>query len=108
MEGMADVFLSYGVKNVIIKLGGDGCLFKNQDTTIKLPAYRINAVDATGAGDNFIAGFVSEILRGSSCADALRFANACGAVCATMIGAGTAVDSRDQIIQFMADRNHKV
>lgn len=99
-EEMADVFLSCGVKNVIIKLGGNGCLFKNRGTTMKLPAYRIDAVDATGAGDNFIAGFVSEILRGSSCSDALRFANACGAVCTTMIGAGTAVNSREQIIQL--------
>ena len=104
-EEMADVFLSCGVKNVIIKLGGNGCLFKNRGTTMKLPAYRIDAVDATGAGDNFIAGFVSEILRGSSCSDALRFANACGAVCTTMIGAGTAVKSREQIVRFMKDAN---
>lgn len=106
-EAMADVFLSYGVSNVIIKLGGRGCLLKNREITLQLPAYRIDAVDATGAGDNFIAGFVSEILRGSNLSDALHFANACGAVCSTMVGAGTAVKSRDQILQFIKDNQER-
>ena len=66
-----------------------------------LPAYQIDAVDATGAGDNFVAGFASEILRGSSLSDALHFANACGAVCTTMVGAGTAIKSREQVLNFM-------
>ena len=135
-EEMADVFLSYGVKNVIIKLGGRGCYFKNSEQEIFLPACGIQAVDATGAGDNFIAGFVSEILRADTFAaaqsaqsipglthstqthslhthslqnhsfssihaDALRFANACGAICTTAVGAGTALKSREQVCAFM-------
>lgn len=101
-EAMADVFLSYGVKRVIIKLGGKGCLFKSEKETLRLPAYPVDAADSTGAGDNFGAGFVSEILRGASAAEALRFANACGAICATAIGAGTALIDREQVIAFMA------
>ena len=98
---MADVFLSRGVKNVIIKLGAKGCYFKNASLSIRLPAYRIRAVDATGAGDNFIAGFASEILRGQAIENALRFAGACGAVCTTAAGANTALKSREQVLQFM-------
>lgn len=101
-EEMAEVFLARGVKNVIIKLGGRGCLLKNQRESIFLPACRITAVDATGAGDNFAAGFASEILRGASKAEALRFANACGAICTTAVGAGTALKSREQVLQFLA------
>lgn len=100
-EEMADVFLERGVKNVIIKLGGKGCFFKNADERISLPAYNISAVDATGAGDNFVAGFASEILRGASNAEALRFANACGAICTTAVGAGTALKSREQVRAYM-------
>lgn len=98
---MADVFLEAGVRNVIIKMGEEGCYFKNKDGGFKVPAFRIEAVDATGAGDNFIAGFVSEILRGSKPEDALRFANACGAVCSTEVGAGTALKSRSQVEEFL-------
>lgn len=100
-EKMADVFLGWGIKNVIIKLGGKGCFFKNADESILLPACEIRAVDATGAGDNFIAGFASEILRGASNAEALRFANACGAICTTAVGAGTALNDREQVLRFM-------
>ena len=83
-EEMADVFLGFGAKNVVIKLGGKGCYFKNAETSIHLPACAVKAVDATGAGDNFAAGLACEILRGSSMTDALRFANACGGVSAAI------------------------
>lgn len=100
-EKMADVFLRYGVKNVVIKLGAKGCFFKNELQKISLPAEKIHAVDATGAGDNFLAGLVSELLRGSPIPDALRFANVCGAICTTAVGAGTALKNREQVLEFI-------
>ncbi|MBE6016414.1 MAG: carbohydrate kinase family protein [Lachnospiraceae bacterium] len=105
-EEMADVFLDAGVKNVIIKLGGRGCFFKNANGSIALPAYEINAVDATGAGDNFIAGFVCELLRGADVSGALMFANACGAICTGAVGAGTALKNREQVMSFINDRRY--
>ena len=100
-EEMADVLLGYGVKHVIIKLGSKGCLLKNSTGTLRLPACNVQAVDATGAGDNFAAGFMSEILRGATVEDALKFANACGAICTTATGAGTALKSREQVLLLM-------
>lgn len=107
-EKMADVFLSKGVKNVIIKLGSRGCFFKNSEGSLTLPAYDIDAVDATGAGDNFMAGLVSEILRGSSIRDALDFANACGAICTTAVGTGTALRSREQVLELIRQNREKI
>ena len=101
-EEMAEVFLRAGARNVIIKLGARGCFFRNSELAFHTPAYPVSAVDATGAGDNFIAGFASEIMRGSTASDALRFASACGAICSTALGAGTALESRDQVAGFMA------
>ena len=98
---MAAVFLDCGVKNAIVKLGGRGCLFKNAETELRLPAPPIRAVDATGAGDNFLAGFVSEILRGADAETALRFANACGAICTTAVGASAALRSREQVLELL-------
>ena len=100
---MAQVFLDLGVRNVILKLGGRGCLFQNAEESIRLPACPIQAVDATGAGDNFVAAFAAEILRGASHAEALRFANACGAICTTAVGASTALKDREQVLRFLAD-----
>ena len=98
---MAGVFLDYGVRNVIIKLGGKGCYFRNREGELLLPPCEIDAVDATGAGDNFVAGFAAEILRGAELPEALRFAHACGAICTTAVGAGTALKSREQVLAFL-------
>ncbi len=102
-EEMADVFLSWGIQRVIIKLGPNGCFYKDAGFSCCLPACAVPAVDATGAGDNFLAGFASEVLQGSSAYEALRFANACGAICTTAVGAGAALHSREQVLQFIAD-----
>ena len=100
-EAMADVFLSYGVGSVSGKLGAKGCLYKDRETVLRLPALPVHAVDATGAGDNFVAAFVSERLRGAGPAEALRFANACGALCTTAVGASTALKNREQVLALM-------
>ncbi len=103
VDAMAETLLAWGVRHVIIKLGAKGCLMMTPEKTIRLPGYAISAVDATGAGDNFAAGFASEILRGKTEEEALRFANACGAICTTAIGAGTALRNREQVFQFMQE-----
>ena len=100
-EEMADVFLSYGIKNVVIKLGSKGCYFKNASDAFALPPMPIKAVDATGAGDNFVAGLTCELLRGAAPKDALLFANACGAICTTAVGASTALKDRQQVLEML-------
>lgn len=102
-EEMAKVFYEAGAENVIIKLGSKGCYFRSAEDSGFIPAYDIQAVDATGAGDNFIAGLASEILRGVALQQALQFASACGAICATAAGASTALTGRQQVLEFMAD-----
>lgn len=98
---MADIFLNYGIKNVIIKLGGEGCYFKSDKEEIQLPAYKIDAKDATGAGDNFLAGFLYKTLNGASNKDALIFANACGAICTSEVGGTTALKDNEQVLKFI-------
>ena len=105
-EEMADVIMSYGVRNVIIKRGEKGCFFMNSSDEFTLPAFAIKAVDATGAGDNFVAGFVSELVKGSTVKNALTFGNACGAICTTAIGANTALKNREQVLRFLSE-NHQ-
>ncbi len=125
VQDMADAFLEKGVKNVIIKMGDEGCFFKGRGTgpaeeqtaaasaagtatgtfEYRIPAFTVDTVDATGAGDNFIAGFASEILRGSDIKKALQFASACGAICTTAVGAGTALTGRSQVEAFLAERH---
>ncbi len=97
----AEVFLSFGIRNVIIKLGAKGCFFRNASERIYLPAVPISAVDATGAGDNFLAGFAVKILEGATHEEALRLGNACGALCACAAGASAGLKNREQAEALM-------
>ena len=65
-EEMADVFLSYGVSGVVIKAGKEGCFGKNAAGFFHVPAVPVQAEDTTGAGDSFVAGFISALIEGSS------------------------------------------
>ncbi len=100
-EAMADEFLKRGVKSVVVKLGEDGCLFKNAEETIRLPGHKVNAVDATGAGDNLIAGFITMKNEGRSNREAIEFANACGALSTIIPGGVNGVSSRSQVEKFL-------
>ena len=62
---IADVFLGYGVKHVVVKAGPDGCYAKDTGGFFHIPALPVKAVNTTGAGDHFVAGFISALLDGN-------------------------------------------
>ena len=97
----AEVFLSFGIRNVIIKLGARGCFFRNSSERIYLPVVPIRAVDATGAGDNFLAGFAVKILEGAGHKEALLLGNVCGALCASKAGASAGLKNREQAEELL-------
>ncbi len=106
VEAMAQIFLDAGAGHVGIKLGKDGCYFRDQEQEFYLPAYPCKAVDTTGAGDNFMAGFITGLLQGWEAKACCQFASAAGAVCASVMGPNQAIRSFEQIITYQKD--HKV
>ncbi|MBR0252445.1 MAG: hypothetical protein IJQ99_03690 [Synergistaceae bacterium] len=66
-----------------------------------MSGYKTKAINATEAGDNFIAGFVSKLLKEKSIKEALCFANTCGAICTIAEGAGTALRNREQVLNWL-------
>ena len=70
-----------------------------------IPAYSgVKAVDTTGAGDSFCAGFLYGLSRGFSPLEACRLENAVGAHCVMAVGATTGIKPYAQIKAFM-DKN---
>jgi len=102
-EDIADVFLKAGVKNVVIKLGSKGCLFKTADGIKEfIDAFKgITAVDTTGAGDSFAAGFIAGLTKGWSITECCKFANAVGAHCVMRVGATSGIKPMDEILNFI-------
>ena len=70
-----------------VTLGTNGAMALDGDRIIHSPAYAVNAVDTTGSGDVFRAGFVYATLAGWPTAAVLRFSNAAAAVSVTRLGA---------------------
>ena len=81
-----------------IKRGPRGAIAIHDGTTAADSGFSITAVDTTGAGDSFDAGFMSAYLREAPLAECLRVGNACGALSATRIG-GTAGQPTEQGLQ---------
>jgi sugar/nucleoside kinase (ribokinase family) len=71
--------LGRGVGAVVVKRGAAGASYHDREGTVFAPAFPVEEVDPTGAGDCFGATFVTCRLRGMSVADSLRYANASGA-----------------------------
>lgn len=75
------------VQTVVVKRGSRGSMVWAGGTLFEAEAFKVDAVDTTGAGDVYDAAFVLATLWGFDCGDALTFANACAAVKVTRKGA---------------------
>jgi ribokinase len=78
-----------GIKIVITTLGNKGCLIyqSKSDEFIKIPAYKVSAVDTVGAGDCFNGVLASKLAQGETIINAVKFATAAASIAVTRKGA---------------------
>ena len=99
---MAKALIDHGAGVVALKMGADGCLVMSSENEIlRLPAYDVEVVDATGAGDAYAAGFIAGIWQGWPLEKTAQFATAAGALCVTGVGASGGIRSLSETLQFM-------
>ena len=101
-EAIAEI-LKGGVRAIVVKNGSDGATYHDCETTVRQPAFRVEEVDPTGAGDCFGATFVSCWLRGMVPADALRYAAASGARAVEKQGPMEGASSLAELDAFIAN-----
>lgn len=104
-EEIAQFFNSKGVKNVIVKLGNEGCFVKpGNEKGYLVPAFnKVKAIDTSGAGDSFCAGFIAGLYKGWDIPACAKFANAVGAHCIMQIGTTTGIKSIEETLEFIRD-----
>jgi sulfofructose kinase len=88
-----------------VTLGERGAMALDDGGIHYAPAFQVDAVDTTGAGDVFRAGFVYALLQGWSTDDTLRFANAAAAVSCTRLGALGGIPSLEEVEALVASGN---
>ena len=102
-----------GVQLCCVSLGADGAYFNNGTARGHVPAFAVEVQDTTGSGDAFVAGLGYQLSRLNSSLAALNetslhniisFANACGALAATQIGAMSASPSLTAIDRLLNKR----
>ncbi|HGJ64868.1 TPA: sugar kinase [bacterium] len=101
-KDIAEALLSYGIKIVSLKMGENGSYTRTHDWELHLPIYKVESVDATGAGDAYAAGFLAGVAKGWDYKDCAKFGNAVGACCVTAIGATAGIRSMKETLDFMA------
>ena len=92
----------YPNMDVVLTLGREGLLYANRDETRTMPAYSVQAVDETAAGDAFIGYLMATLLAGDEMAPALRKASAAGALAVTRAGAASSIPPPAEVEALLA------
>lgn len=97
-----------GAREIVAKRGADGASTYADGSVVHVPGHRIDVVDTVGAGDAFVAGYLSGDVQGWSVAEKLTRANVCGAVTCTMPGDWEAAPTPAEIEAFLATEGDPV
>ena len=100
-EKAAGKLVSEGVQKVIITLGEKGAFVLSKYGKVDVPAFKVDAVDTTAAGDTFCGAFAVSYVERKSWKEALRFASSAAALCVTRMGAQPSAPSRKEIDSFL-------
>lgn len=85
---------------IIYTLGGDGAVYSDGETTVKVPAFKVKAVDTTGAGDTFTGYVLTALISGKSPEEALRFSSAASALAVQKAGAAETIPDKKEVEKF--------
>jgi ribokinase len=99
----ADILLDKGIESVIITLGARGAFVASAEERLFVPGFKVEPIDTTAAGDTFNGALAVALADGMRMADAVRFANAAGAISVTRMGAQPSAPSRSEI-EMLLDR----
>jgi ribokinase len=100
-EKAAQKLVDRGVEKVIITLGSKGAFVVTKNEKVSVPAFKVEAVDTTAAGDTFCGAFAVALVEGKSLKEALQFASAAAAISVTRIGAHPSAPTRIEIDTFL-------
>jgi sugar/nucleoside kinase (ribokinase family) len=86
----------------VVKQGAEGATAVHGSEQVHVGAFRVDAVDTTGAGDSFAAGFVHGLLTKRALRECLTLANATGALSTTGVGGTAAQPTAKELSSFLA------
>ena len=97
----AELQRRYPTAAALITLGGAGSMYIQDGKTISQDAFRVDAVDTTGAGDTFTGFFLGSLVKGEDVQEAMRIAAAAAALSVTKKGASGSIPSLSEVMAFL-------
>jgi len=91
------------VPGVVVTLGARGCVARIDGQIQLQPAFAVQAVDTTAAGDTFCGTLAARLAQGDGVDDALRYASAASAIACTRLGAQSSIPERAEVEAFLRD-----
>jgi ribokinase len=99
---VAGLLLSRGPAAVVITLGAQGALVAKGDQMTQVPSFAVTPVDTTAAGDAFNGALAVAWAQGTDLTEAVRYANAAGALSVTKLGAQPSLPTAEEVQQFLS------
>jgi ribokinase len=93
--------VAQGARAVIVTLGERGACLVDASQSLLLPAYQVDALDTTAAGDAFNAGLACSLANGTDLVTAARYASAVAALAVTVRGAQPSLPTAERVSEFL-------
>lgn len=97
-DDIIDFYLKAGAKIVVLKEGSDGATVADPQHRYSVRPHKVNAVDATAAGDSFAGSFCTHYVKGQSLEQCLDYANATASITITGYGAVAPLPTFEQVL----------
>jgi len=105
IRAVAERLLQLGPAIAVITLGARGSYIASAEYRQFVPAFKVNSVDTTAAGDVYCGSLAVALTEGRSLPDAVLFAGAASAISVTRLGAQPSAPRRSEIDEFMLQHN---
>ena len=92
--------LDFGCKAAVVTDGENGCVGADEDGIYSQPAFEVNVIDTTGAGDVFHGAFVAGLLQGFSLKENLKFSSLVAALKCERLGGQAGIPDMETVKQF--------
>lgn len=102
-NAIVDTYLGLGAKIVALTLGAEGTLVATPDERQHVPGRKVNAIDATGAGDTFDGAFLARISAGDTPFEAAHYANAAAALSTQGFGGVAPMPTKSAVQAFLTE-----
>jgi ribokinase len=104
-KSAGEILLDFGVKAAVLTLGAEGALIVTRQEGLFVPAFQVEVVDTTGAGDAFNGAFAVALGEGRALKEAVTFANAAAALQVTKVGTAPAMPYRCDVETFLQNEH---